>query len=103
MRPARTGSCRRQGQQTGRSLAFHLRRPLLEAVATVPPGKWISFTEFADTFIPQIETTFPDSFGRSGPGQLQRTLQIVLTNMIREPLAWLGVVSLGSEEPLVTD
>jgi hypothetical protein len=91
------------GQQAGRSLAFHLRRPLLEAVATVPPGKWISFTAFAETLVPQIETTFSDSIGRGGSGSLQRALLAVLTNMMREPISWLGLVSLGLREPFQSD
>lgn len=72
-----------------------LRKLVLDNFEKIPFGKWINFTRFFETLIPQIDVFIPRRSPSSTSGRFSRGLKLTLESMIAETLYWLGFISIG--------
>lgn len=75
-----------------------VRRIILHAVAALPQDKWVSFTTFYETILPQVESTFPKFAGATGRTIRTHPLKATIKNILEESLNWLGVLMIGYEK-----
>ncbi len=71
---------------------LHLRKAVLQGIASIPGDKWLSFNSLHDSLRQQMESKFPTL----AEGRSARPFRSILSNILEESLNWLGVLSQGT-------
>ncbi|GAB4324219.1 MAG: hypothetical protein Kow0059_19760 [Candidatus Sumerlaeia bacterium] len=85
------------GDDTARLInAPELRKKVLSSLGSLPPHRWIDFSGYADTFLPEIESSIPRRSNAVSLDRLGRTNYFTIESVIGECCFWLGLVRLGA-------
>jgi len=74
------------------------RRIVARHVVELPSDRWCSFDGFAEALNPQIEAQIPRR-GAVAPDRFNRGNELVTESIVAEPMYWLGLSSVGLQDP----
>lgn len=74
------------------------RRLVVASLLELPLGEWVEFRAFADVLLPRVALDVPRHSG-DWQGKFNRPPFYIAESIVADSLWWLGIVSLGAENP----
>jgi hypothetical protein len=72
-----------------------LRKLVLQNLENIPHNRWIRFSAFVESVLPQIEISIPKRGSQLILDKFNRSNHFILESIIGETMHWLGLIALG--------